>query len=207
MNGGNSRLARMIDEQIRHRGIHDQRVLDAMLSVDRKHFVPEQYHRNAYSDGPLPLVCEQTISQPYIVALMTQLLETTPDCHCLEIGSGSGYQTAILARLCATVISIEIIPELHQMAARNLKPYAFDNLVLIQDDGRKGFPGEPPFDRIMVTAAPLSLPGTLGEQLKEGGIMVIPIGDRSGQVLYRIRKQAGRLEQEPVCGVLFVPLT
>ena len=200
-------LDHMIQEQLVRRGIRDPRVLAAMSDVDRIRFVPEQWRRDAYRDGPLPLVCEQTISQPYIVGLMSQLLKADASSRCLEIGSGSGYQTAILCHLCGHVTSIEVIPELHRMADRNLAEYRFTNLKLIQGDGRKGYPQAAPFDRIMVTAAPESLPSVLFDQLAEGGIMVIPIGDRSGQVLYQCRKENGNVTQEAVCGVLFVPLT
>jgi len=202
-----SPLEDMIREQLVRRGIKDSRVLKAMADIDRKCFVMDQWQRDAYRDGPLPLICDQTISQPYIVALMSELLEPGPSENCLEIGTGSGYQTAILCRLCRHVTSIERVPELHRMAISNLSRFKLSNLDLRLGDGREGAPEQAPFHRIIVTAAPESLPAQLTGQLADGGVMVIPVGPRSGQVLYRIRRSGKRLIEEPVCGVLFVPLT
>lgn len=168
-------LDHMIQEQLVRRGIRDPRVLAAMSKVDRVQFVPEQWTRDAYRDGPLPLVCEQTISQPYIVGLMSQLLETEPTSKCLEIGSGSGYQTAILCHLCSHVTSVEVVPELHRMAKENLAAHRFTNLLLVHGDGRLGYPERAPFDRIMVTAAPQSLPPAYGDQLAEGAFLLFPL--------------------------------
>ncbi len=199
-------LEEMIQHQLVRRGIRDHRVLDAMQQIDRGDFVPPGSRHLAYRDGPLPLVKGQTISQPYIVALMSQLLETGDQLTCLEIGSGSGYQTAILARLCKSVISIETVPQLHQMAATNLDHYQLDNVQLVLGDGRNGMPDHAPFDRIMVTAAPAEVPEMLLDQLEEDGIMVIPLGSHMNQTLFRIHREGSRFHREAICGVLFVPL-
>ena len=200
-------LQQMVQQQLVTRGIHDQRVLSAMQEIDRADFVPESSRHLAYRDGPLPLVKGQTISQPYIVALMTQLLETSDQLDCLEIGSGSGYQTAILGRLCRSVISIECVSELHRMATDNLNRYRMENVRLILGDGRAGLAAQAPFDRIMVTAAPVDIPDPLLNQLADGGTMVIPVGSHMNQTLYRIRRIGDDFNREAVCGVLFVPLT
>lgn len=199
-------LQQMIQQQLVSRGIHDQRILSAMGEVDRADFVPAASRHLAYRDGPLPLVKGQTISQPYIVALMTQLLGTGNELDCLEIGSGSGYQTAILGRLCRSVISIECVSDLHRMAADNLSRYGLENVRLVLGDGRKGMPDHAPFHRIMVTAAPAEIPEPLLGQLADGGIMVIPVGSHMNQTLYRIRRTGDEFSREACCGVLFVPL-
>lgn len=199
-------LSRMIDIQLIGRGITDKRVLHAMKQVDRADFVPPDLRSHAYRDGPLPISRGQTISQPYIVALMSQLLQPDKTCTCLEIGSGSGYQTAILASLFKRVISVERISELLKMADDNLSKYHFDNIELVLGDGKDGYSKYEPYDRIMVTASPPELPPPLFAQLAEGGIMVIPIGTVSQQTLYTIKKVKGKAETTPVCGVIFVPL-
>lgn len=203
----NPSLDEMIQHQLVRRGIRDRRVLQAMADIDRADFVPPGSRHVAYRDGPLPLVKGQTISQPYIVALMSQLLETGDQFSCLEIGSGCGYQTAILARLCKSVVSVEVVPELHDMAETNLQRYEMDNVRLVLGDGRSGVPDDAPFDRIMVTAAPMNVPDALLDQLAEDGIMVIPLGSHLNQTLSRIRRTGNQFSREAICGVLFVPLT
>lgn len=199
-------LEKMIQNQIVNRGITDKSVLSALREVDRKDFVPEKYHNQAYEDRPLPLKVGQTISQPYIVALMTEKLNLNPGCNVLEIGTGSGYQTAVLAYLSRSVVSIECIPELYQMAQKSISSYPFRNLTLIQGDGRKGWPDHAPYDRIIVTAAPETLPPALFEQLAEGGKLVAPIGKTGCQTLIELTKKEGKPIEKPICAVRFVPL-
>ncbi len=195
----------MVRKQLRPRGIRDPRVLAAMESVPRHLFVPRQWRGESYADTPLPLGPEQTISQPYIVALMAERAEVAPGCRALEIGTGSGYQAAVLAAMGATVFSIERDRRLLDRAARNLKKAGHADVSLRTGDGRLGRPEAAPFDAILVTAAPESVPDALTEQLAEGGRMVIPVGV-DVQDLLLIRKRAGELVEERIIPVRFVPL-
>lgn len=199
---------RMVDDQIAVRDIDNQAVLDAMRAVPRHEFVPEDVRELAYADHPLPIGYGQTISQPYIVALMTQSLEPFPGQKVLEIGTGSGYQAAILAQLGLEVYTVEIIPELAERAARTLEANGFSNVHKLNADGYFGWEEYAPFDAILVTAAPDHLPQPLAEQLAEGGRLVIPIGPVGFvQTLWLFEKVGGELEATNLGGVTFVPLT
>ena len=167
----------MIETQIKKRGITDQTILDAMKKVNRHEYVQENFERLAYSDRPVPIGFGQTISQPYIVAFMSHKLNVASHHKVLEIGTGSGYQAAILAELSDHVYTIEIIPELAKRAVKVLKKNNYDNITIRIGDGYKGWPEQAPFDRIMVTAAPKEIPEKLIEQLAPGGIMVLPVGE------------------------------
>jgi protein-L-isoaspartate(D-aspartate) O-methyltransferase len=200
--------ASMVDEQLVPRGITDQRVLAAMRSVKRHKFVPFQYRLSAYYDGPLPIGYGQTISQPYIVALMTQLLETESDATALEIGTGSGYQAAVLAELVKHVYTVETIRELADRARRVLESEGYSNVTVYHRDGSYGLPEHAPYERIMVTAAAERVPAQLKEQLADGGIMVIPIGPAYGiQVLRQIRRVGNDFKTTDHEYVRFVPFT
>lgn len=197
---------RMVQEQLRARGISDDRVLDAMRTVPRHLFVPEAQQRVAYGDHPLPIGHGQTISQPYIVAFMSEALEVTPEHTVLEIGTGSGYQAAILGRLARTVYTIEIVEPLAQRARETLAKLGFANVHVRAGNGYLGWPEHAPFDRIMVTAAPEEIPPALVEQLKVGGRMAIPVGVHS-QELRILRRTAKGLETLDMLPVRFVPMT
>jgi protein-L-isoaspartate(D-aspartate) O-methyltransferase len=186
-----------------------ERVMAAMAKVPRQRFVSEGDERRAYENRPLAIGSGQTISQPFIVALMTDLMEIRPGDRVLEIGTGSGYQAAILAELAATVYTIEIVEALGQLAARRFSAYGYRNVVAKIDDGYKGWFEYAPFDSIMVTAAAREVPQPLVEQLKPGGRLVIPVGTQSGtQTLYVVEKRAdGTATRRAVLGVRFVPLT
>lgn len=197
----------MVTHQIERRGVTDRRVLKAMRAVPRHLFVPIELQRMAAMDSPLPIGGGQTISQPYIVGLMTQLAEVGEGEKVLEIGTGSGYQAAVLAELTDQVFTIEILPELAAQAANRLRSLGYDQIRLRTGDGYAGWPEEAPFDAILVTAAPEKVPQPLTDQLAEGGVLVIPLGPRGGyQHLIRIRKTEGKLEQETVTAVSFVPM-
>ncbi len=198
---------RMVQEQIIGRGITNPRLLDVFQKIPRHLFVQEAMAVQAYSDGPLPIGEKQTISQPYIVALMTDLLELTSNDHVLEIGTGSGYQTAILASLVRRVWTIERIRPLAMQARKVLDTLHLLNVNIKVGDGTLGWPEEGPFDAILVTAGAPAIPETLAAQLAPGGRLVIPVGDESSQTLLRIRKAAdGTLSQETGIGCRFVPL-
>jgi len=198
---------RMVQEQIVGRGITTPRLLEVFQKVPRHLFVQEAMAVQAYSDGPLPIGEKQTISQPYIVALMTDLLELTGNDHVLEIGTGSGYQTAILASLVRRVWTIERIRPLAMQARKVLDTLHLLNVNIKVGDGTLGWPEEGPFDAILVTAGAPAVPETLAAQLAPGGRLVIPVGDESNQTLLRIRKAAdGTLTQETGIGCRFVPL-
>jgi protein-L-isoaspartate(D-aspartate) O-methyltransferase len=197
---------RMVETQIKARGIKDTRVLSAMLKVNRHLFVPKEYQNSAYSDQPLPIGEGQTISQPYIVALMTELLELKGDEKVLEVGTGSGYQAAILAELAKEVYSIEIIESLASKAKNRLLELGYQNIKVKAGDGYLGWPEVAPFDAIIITCAPDHIPNPLLEQLKEGGRMVLPVaGD--GQQLKKIVKRLGKIESTDITPVIFVPMT
>ncbi len=197
---------RMVETQIKARGVKDPRVLSALLKVERERFVPEEYVSAAYADQPLPIGQGQTISQPYIVALMTELLELKGDEKVLEIGTGSGYQAAILAELANEVYSVEIVESLASTAKKRLLELGYRNIHVKAGDGYLGWPEAKPFDAIIVTAAPDHLPRPLIEQLKEGGRMVVPVGTYA-QELKKIIKRSGKIEATDVIPVLFVPMT
>jgi protein-L-isoaspartate(D-aspartate) O-methyltransferase len=197
---------RMVREQIEDRGIRDARVLAAMRKVPRHLFVPPQEQGEAYNDYPLAIGHAQTISQPYVVAYMTEALELKPRDRVLEIGTGSGYQAAILAELAAGVYSIEIIEALAKEAEARLRRLGYSNVQVRAGDGYRGWPEAAPFDAIIVTAAPGHIPQPLVDQLREGGRMVLPLG-RWDQELVRLRRSRGRILRESLLPVRFVPMT
>ena len=194
---------------MRRRGIHDLRVLRALELVPRERFVEPEQAEYAYADQPLPIECGQTISQPYVVAAMTEALAIEPTHKVLEIGTGSGYQAAILAHLAGHVVTVERYRTLAEIAERRLRELELDNVTVIVGDGTLGAPDHAPFDRIVVTAATPELPQTLVDQLREGGVLIAPVGPTAGvQSLARFRKKAGEegLEREELMPVRFVPL-
>src|SRR4030043_363227 len=197
---------RMVETQIKARGVKDPRVISALLKVERHRFVLEDYLNSAYADQPLPIGEGQTISQPYIVALMTELLELKENEKVLEIGTGSGYQAAILAELAKEVYTIEIIESLASMAKSRLLELGYQNIKVKAGDGYLGWPEVAPFDAIIVTAAPDHIPKPLVEQLKEGGRMVVPVGTYT-QELKKIIKRSGKIETTDVIPVVFDPMT
>jgi protein-L-isoaspartate(D-aspartate) O-methyltransferase len=198
---------RMVRDQIIGRGVSNPRVLDALRSVPRHRFVPDHLESLAYEDGPLPIGQGQTISQPFIVAYMSQALGLTPDDVVLEIGTGSGYQTAILARLARYVYSLERYPELAKPASRLLDELGYDNVEVYVGDGSQGLPDMAPFDAIIVTAAAPAIPGPLRAQMAaENGRLVLPTGDRYRQFLQRVRRSGETWEMEYLMPVMFVPL-
>jgi protein-L-isoaspartate(D-aspartate) O-methyltransferase len=197
----------MVVQQLQGRDITDPRVLKAMGTVPRHRFVPEALALQAYRDYPLPIGSGQTISQPYIVALMTQWAEVHPRDKVLEVGTGSGYQAAVLAELADRVLSIEIRPDLARQAAARLKELGYGRVRVRCGDGYQGWPEEAPFDAILVTAAASQVPPALAAQLKEGGRLVIPLGSPHGaQTLVKWRKVQGKLVEETTLPVRFVPL-
>ena len=195
----------MVEYQLKGRDITDRKVLEVMLKVERHKFVPKDIQHLAYIDEPLPIGFGQTISQPYIVALMTQLLELKGDEKVLEIGTGSGYQAAILAEIAKEVYTIEIIPELAQRAEKLLKELGYKNIFVKIGDGYLGWPEHAPFDKIILTCAPEEIPQTLVEQLKDGGKMVLPVG-RGVQDLIVVEKQKDKIITKSVIPVRFVPM-
>ena len=205
--GEAGRRARMVDTQIVARGVRNARVLAALREVPRHLFVDPAQRAQAYEDHPLPIAGNQTISQPYIVALMTELLELAPAARVLEIGTGSGYQSAVLGKCALEVYSIEIVPELARSAAARLKELHFDNVTVREGDGYRGWPEHAPFDGIIVTAAPERIPQPLLDQLAPGGRMVIPVGGFF-QELKVFRKDAdGKITEKDIIPVRFVPMT
>ena len=197
---------RMVDEQLRTRDIRSPRVLDAMLAVPRHLFVPESHRAQAYIDAPLPIGHDQTISQPYIVAFMTQALEIAPEHRILEVGTGSGYQAAVLGVLAKDVYSIEIVAPLAARARETLFRLGHRNVHVRTGNGYLGWPEEAPFDRVMVTAAPDEVPPALLQQLKIGGLMAIPVGVGL-QELRILRRTATGTETVSTLPVRFVPMT
>lgn len=200
---------RMVRDQIANcaRGITNERVLAAMEKVPRHEFVPEAVRKQSYDDGPLPIGYEQTISQPYIVAFMTEKLEPRPTDRVLEIGTGSGYQAAVLAELVAEVRTIEIIEPLARRAEADLKRLGYTNIFVCAGDGYQGWPDAAPFDAVIVTCAPEQVPQPLIDQLKEGGRMIVPVGVSGYQELVMFHKRGGQLEKRAVLPVRFVPMT
>jgi len=197
----------MVEKQLRPRAIDDPRVLRAMAKVPREKFVAKELEASAYEDRPLPIGFGQTISQPFIVAFMTQALKPKPTDRVLEIGTGSGYQAAVLGELVAQVYTIEIVRPLAQRAATVLHALGYKNVLVKGGDGYKGWPEHAPFDAIIVTAAPDHVPQPLIEQLKEGGRMVIPVGKTYAQELQVLEKHGGVVKQTAALPVKFVPLT
>ncbi len=196
----------MIEHQLKGRGIEDEKVLAAMGQIPREIFVPQEYRESAYKDGPLPIGEGQTISQPYMVALMTQCLQLQGTEKVLEIGTGSGYQMAVLLAITPHVYSIERLPTLAQFAKANLKLLGYTDVHIKVGDGSGGWPEEKPFDAIIVTAAAVTVPDILKEQLADGGRLVIPVGPRYSQDLFKITRRGTNFITEEVTGCVFVPL-
>jgi len=197
---------RMVEEQLVRRGITDARVLSVMRRLPRHRFVEEALRDRAYGDHPLPIGESQTISQPYIVAAMTQLLQLQGHEKVLEIGTGSGYQTAVLAELVRRVCSIERLPALATRARQILEELGYTNAVVKTADGTYGWPDEAPFDRILVTAGAPAVPAPLFQQLAEGGRLVLPIGEPQSQTLHLVEKVDGQMRTSTDCGCVFVKL-
>jgi len=200
------RRQRMVFDQIAKRGVKEKKVLEAMLKVPRHEFVPRLMRAFAYTDSALPIGRGQTISQPYIVALMTGSLGLEGDERVLEVGTGSGYQSAVLAEIVDEVYSIEIIPELAFSARSKLERLGYKNVEVKAGDGYLGWPEHAPFDAIIVTCAPDKMPTRLLEQLKDGGRAVLPVGPRDMQRLLKLEKRGGEITQEFIADVLFVPM-
>jgi len=198
----------MVRTQITRRGVNDPQTLEAMRKVERHLFVPADQVRRAYDDGPLPIGYGQTISQPYIVAYMTQIINPKSHYKVLEIGAGSGYQAAVLAEIVDQVYTIEIVPELGKQAAERLKDLGYDNIEVIIADGYHGLEEHAPFDAIVVTAAAEHIPPPLIQQLKEGGKMIIPVGSPFiVQTLMLVQKKNGKISTSSLMPVRFVPFT
>ncbi|MDD5644538.1 MAG: protein-L-isoaspartate(D-aspartate) O-methyltransferase [bacterium] len=197
--------AEMVKTQISSRGVKSERVLKAMRDVPRHLFVPPEYRNLAYADGPLSIGHSQTISQPYIVAFMTEAADLKPTDKVLEIGTGSGYQTAVLSELVDKVYSIEILEPLAKSAEERLHRLGCKNAVVKCGDGYKGWPEYAPYDAIMVTAAPEDIPTALVNQLKDGGVMIVPVGSYY-QHLYKVTKKSGMIHKEILLPVRFVPM-
>ncbi len=197
---------RMVREQLECRGIRSRMVLDALAKVPRHLFIPADIRHLAYTDHALLTYCGQTISQPFIVAKMTEMLSLEPNHRVLEIGTGTGYQTAILAELAGEVYTMERIKELHDLARENLSPFHYSNIHYLYGNGYNGYPDAAPYHAIIVTAAPPSIPQSLIDQLAPGGQMVIPVGT-DFQILYLVTKDAdGLIHEIPVFSVVFVPM-
>lgn len=197
---------KMVKYQIEQRGISNADVLNVMRSTPRHLFVPNALSSMAYDDYPLPIGDDQTISQPYIVALMTNLLDLSGNERVLEIGTGSGYQAAVLSQLVDTVYTIEIVESLATTARNRLQKLDYNNVIVINGDGYKGLPGSAPFDDIIVTAAPTEVPQTLIDQLKVGGKIVIPVGDQWQELQLITKLSENQTKQETVIPVRFVPM-
>jgi protein-L-isoaspartate(D-aspartate) O-methyltransferase len=197
---------KMVEEQIVARGIKSPKTLEAFLKVERHLFVPKVFAPVAYADGALPIGAGQTISQPYLVALMTEVLNLAETDRVLEVGTGSGYQAAILGELCDSVFTIEIVESLGKRADKLLQELGYNNINVKIGDGFQGWEEHAPFDAIIVTCAPTGIPQALKNQLKEGGRMIIPVGDSFYQELIYLRKTDNELKRERVLPVLFVPM-
>jgi protein-L-isoaspartate(D-aspartate) O-methyltransferase len=196
----------MVNKQIKSRGVKNERVLEAMKKVPRHAFVPENLQKYAYQDHPLEIGKGQTISQPYIVGFMTEVLDPDSSYRVLEIGTGSGYQAAVLAEICDSVFTIEIFEELGKSASDILKELNYQNVVVKIGDGYLGWEEKAPFDAIIVTCSPTHIPAPLIKQLKEGGKMIIPVGHRYQQELVLLEKEKGKVEKKKVLPVRFVPM-
>ena len=196
----------MVENQIVSRGINDARVIKAMLKVKRHLFVPKEYLDSAYSDKPIPIEKEQTVSQPYMVALMTELLNSSPGKKILEIGTGSGYQSAILAETGCDLYTIEIIEDIAANARKTLEKLGYSNIKYRIGDGYRGWEENAPFEGIIVTAAPADIPDKLIEQLSQGGRMIIPVGDLSQELLLIENTNEG-VKRKKITAVRFVPMT
>ena len=198
----------MVETQLKSRDIYDRATLKAMSTVAREQFVPAEVRMYSYSDGPLPIGEGQTISQPYIVAFMTQALRLKSDSRVLEVGTGSGYQAAILAEIVDSVYTIEIVEKLGIKSRNLLKSLGYDNVQVRIGDGYHGWPEKAPFDAIIVTAGAEEIPGPLIEQLKNGGKMIIPVGPHRGvRQLIRVEKKDGKIKKKELMAVRFVPFT
>ncbi|MFC3197279.1 protein-L-isoaspartate(D-aspartate) O-methyltransferase [Parapedobacter deserti] len=198
----------MVSKQIVSRGVDHRATLEAMRKVERHLFVPSEYQQNAYDDSSLPIGHGQTISQPYIVAYMTQLLDPKPEHRVLEIGTGSGYQAAVLAEIVKEVYTIEIVERLGNQAKQVMDRLGYDNVTVSIGDGYKGLPDKAPFDAILLTAAPEEIPPPLIEQLKEGGKLVAPVGPQNAvQTLVVLEKKQGKISRRELSPVRFVPFT
>lgn len=197
---------RMVREQLMPRGIHDPRVLEAFSKLERHRFIPEELRNNAYADHPVAIGEGQTISQPYIVALMTQSLDLKGEERVLEIGTGSGYQTAILAELAQDIYSVERFENLAKRAQRILDELRYKNIRIKTGDGTLGWEEAGPFDRIIVTAAAPKIPELLASQLNDAGKLVLPLGEAFSQVLTLVEKKDGVFKSSDICGCVFVPL-
>ncbi len=197
---------KMVKEQIIGRGIHDRKVLAAMRKVPRHLFVAEELQGLSYADRPLPIDMQQTISQPYMVALMTEALELSGGEKVLEIGTGSGYQAAVLAEICKIVYSVESFPELHEKASALLRGLGYKNVVTTVADGTRGWPQHQPYDAIVVTAGAPDIPTPLLDQLAEGGRLLIPVGNHVSQQLKKVIRLADGFSEEMLLGCQFVPL-
>ncbi len=197
----------MVQQHFRGRDITDARVLEVMGRVPRQRFVPKELQQAAYADRPLPIGHQQTISQPYIVALMTQLVRPKPESRALDIGTGSGYQAAVLAGLCKEVYSIEILEPLADEAGKRLRALGYKNVTVRCGDGYRGWPQHAPFDVIIVAAAPDHVPQPLVDQLAPGGRLVIPVGNFFQQLILVEKREDGSVDRKTVAGVAFVPMT
>lgn len=198
---------RMVSEFIEREGITNPRVLNSMRQVPRHEFVTPQFKRDSYSDSALPIGHKQTISPPFVVAYMTQVIDPQPEDRVLEIGTGSGYQAAILSNLVKEVYSIEIVEELGKKAAERLHRLKYDNVKTKIGDGYLGWEEHAPFDKIIVTCSPENVPQPLIDQLKEGGRLLVPLGERYQQVFHQFEKKDGKLEEKKLISTLFVPMT
>jgi protein-L-isoaspartate(D-aspartate) O-methyltransferase len=196
----------MVDTQLVRRGINDPAVLAAMRKIARHCFVPKHLWMLAYDDQPLPIDCQQTISQPYMVALMTEVLQLSKDDKVLEIGTGSGYQAAVLAEICSQVYTLEKIPDLAKKSAAVLQQLGYGNIIIKVADGTRGWPEHQPYNGIIVTAGAPHIPRPLLEQLAEGGRLLIPVGDHELQQLLRLTRTPGGIVEEDLGGCRFVPL-
>jgi protein-L-isoaspartate(D-aspartate) O-methyltransferase len=198
----------MVETQLESRDIQSERVLEAMKKVPRHLFMPASVRQYAYVDSPVPIGQGQTISQPYIVGLMTQTVDPKPGDRALEVGTGSGYQAAVLGELVQEVYTIEIITELAERAGKTLSELGYDNVEVRQGDGYQGWPEKAPFDIILVTAAPEIIPQPLIDQLAEGGRLVVPVGPQGEiQTLTLVTKEKGEVQRTHITGVRFVPMT
>jgi len=198
---------RMVAEEIEAAGMTHPQVLQSMRTTPRHEFMPSGLRRQAYFDAALPIGDKQTISPPFVVAYMTEQVDPQPDDRVLEIGTGSGYQAAVLSPLVKEVYTLEIISRLGRRAKRTLKRLGYDNVHVRIGDGYQGWPEKAPFDKIIVTCSPERIPAALVEQLKDGGQMIIPVGERYQQNLFRVTKKDGKLQQETLQATLFVPMT